>query len=310
MINEKYFKGFKHIEVDTGEVIIHTWVGGSGAEAVLLLHGHPESHLMWHKVAPELAKDYTVVIPDLRGYGESSKPKGEADHSTYSKRTMANDQVYVMEQLGFKQFHIAGHDRGGRVCHRMMLDHPDKVKSSILIDILPTIDVYNNTDQSVATKYWHWYFYIQPEPFPETFLGSQPEYFVRSNILKKTIPGSLAADTFPEDIVQEYIRYYSDPATVHAIAEDYRASVTIDWEYDLADRDQMMDVPLLCLWGSDGNIGKSWDIMGIWGKMAANLSGYAVEGCGHFVPEEKPEITVIKIREHIEANKAIRKENR
>lgn len=303
MINEKYFNGFKHVEVDTGEVIIHTWIGGNGEEAVLLLHGHPESHLMWHKVAPELAKDYTVVIPDMRGYGESSKPKGTSDHATYSKRVMANDQVTVMQQLGFERFHIAGHDRGGRVCHRMMADHPDKVKSAVLLDIIPTIDVYDRTDQMIATKYWHWFFYIQPEPFPENFLGSQPEYFIRSNILKKTIPGSLASDTFPEDIVQEYIRYYADPATVHAIAEDYRASATIDWEHDMADRDQKLTVPVMCVWGSDGNICQIWDVVEIWKRRALDVTGYGVPGCGHFVPEEKPEITVEKIREHIERNK-------
>lgn len=302
-INEKYFKGFNHLEIDTGGALIHTWVGGTGKEAVLLLHGHPESHLTWHKVAPELAKDYTVVVPDMRGYGESSKPKGEANHSTYSKRTMANDQMYVMQHLGFSRFHIVGHDRGGRVCHRLLLDHPDKVKSAVMIDIIPTIDVYDRTDQEIATKYWHWFFYIQPEPFPEKFLGSQPEYFIRSNILKKTISGSLAADTFPEDIVQEYIRYYSNPATVHAIAEDYRAGVTIDWEHDLPDRENKTEVPIMCIWGSNGNICKIWDVAEIWRNLASNVIGCEVPGCGHFVPEEKPEITIQKIREHIEKNK-------
>ena len=303
MINEKYFKGFEKHIIDTGEVKIHAWVGGHGKEAVLLLHGHPESHLMWHGVAPELAKDYTVVIPDMRGYGESSKPHGTSDHATYSKRAMADDQVFVMKELGFDQFHIAGHDRGGRVCHRMMTDHQDKVKSATMIDIIPTIDVYNRTDQMVATKYWHWFFYIQAEPFPENFLGSQPEYFIRSNILKKTIPGTIGKETFPEDIVQEYIRYYSNPDTVHAIAEDYRASVTVDWEMDMADRSKKVKVPVMCLWGSDGNICKIWDVVGIWSQLAENVTGYGVPGCGHFVPEEKPEITAEKIREHIERNK-------
>ena len=216
MIDEKYFKGFERHIIDTGEVKIHAWVGGHGKEAVLLLHGHPESHLMWHGVAPELAKDYTVVSPDRRGYGESSKPYGTPDHATYSKRAMADDQVFVMKHLGFDQFHIAGHDRGGRVCHRMMTDHPD---------------------------------------------------------------------------------------TVHAIAEDYRASVTVDWELDMADRSKKVKVPVMCLWGSDGNICKIWDVVGIWSQLAENVTGYGVPGCGHFVPEEKPEITAEKIREHIEKNK-------
>ncbi|WP_208985103.1 alpha/beta hydrolase [Maledivibacter halophilus] len=278
-------------------------MAGEGSEVVLLLHGHPESHLMWHGVAPKLAEDYTVVITDMRGYGESSKPEGLDDHSTYSKRVMAKDQGIVMEKLGYEKFHIAGHDRGGRVCHRMMIDYPDKIKSCTLLDIIPTIDVYNRTDQMIATKYWHWFFYIQPAPFPETFLGARPEYFIRSNILKKTIPGSLKADMFPEDIVQEYIRYYSDPKTVHAIAEDYRASVTIDWNHDMLDRENKMETPILCMWGSDGNISKIWDVVNIWENLANNVTGYAVEGCGHFVPEEKPEIVVEEMRKHIEKYK-------
>lgn len=270
---------------------------------------------MLRSVGPLLeAKGYDIKVFDLINmeqsdaynpfaYGESSKPKGEANHSTYSKRTMANDQMYVMQHLGFSRFHIVGHDRGGRVCHRLLLDHPDKVKSAVMIDIIPTIDVYDRTDQEIATKYWHWFFYIQPEPFPEKFLGSQPEYFIRSNILKKTISGSLAADTFPEDIVQEYIRYYSNPATVHAIAEDYRAGVTIDWEHDLPDRENKTEVPIMCIWGSNGNICKIWDVAEIWRNLASNVIGCEVPGCGHFVPEEKPEITIQKIREHIEKNK-------
>ncbi|KZL90651.1 alpha/beta fold hydrolase [Clostridium magnum] len=303
MAHLNYFQGFKHLEVDTGEVTIQTWVGGHGKEVILLLHGHPESHLMWHGVAPKLAENYTVVVTDMRGYGDSSKPEGLPDHSTYSKRTMAKDQVIVMEKLGYTRFHIAGHDRGGRVCHRMILDYSEKIKSCTLLDIIPTIDVYSRTDQMIATKYWHWFFYIQPSPFPENFLGSQPEYFIRSNILKKTIPGSLKEDTFPEDVVQEYIRHYSDPATVHAIAEDYRASVTIDWEHDLPDRKHKMETPLLCIWGSDGNICKIWDVVDIWSNLATNVKGCGVPGCGHFVPEEKPEIVVEEISKHIERNK-------
>jgi haloacetate dehalogenase len=302
-IDEKYFPGFAHQVIHTGEVDIQTWVGGHGDEAVLLLHGHPESHLTWFRVAPELAKKYTVVITDMRGYGDSSKPHGNPDHSTYSKRSMAKDQVFVMQQLGFDKFHIVGHDRGARVCHRLLLDYPDLVKSATLIDIIPTLDVYEMTTQAVATKFWHWYFYIQKEPFPETFLGARPEYFIRSNIQKKTIPGTIKKDTFPEDIVDEYIRYYSDPATVHAIAEDYRASVTVDWDMDLKDREHKFSTPLLCLWGSDGNVGRLFDVTTIWKKIATDVTGFAAEGCGHFVPEEKAAFTVEKITAHIEKNK-------
>lgn len=298
-----YFQGFEHKEIDTGEVIIQTWIGGTGDETILLLHGHPESHLMWHRVAPVLAEKYTVVLTDLRGYGDSSKPKGKPDHSNYSKRTMANDQVIVMEKLGFDKFHVAGHDRGGRVCHRMMYDYPEKIKSCALLDIIPTIDVYERTNQKIATQYWHWYFYIQPEPFPETFLGSQPEYFIRSNIQKKTIPGTITDEIFPEDVIQEYIRHYSDPATVHAIAEDYRASATIDWELDLPDRERKIETPISCLWGSNGNLSRIGDILGIWRNLASNVTGFGVEGCGHFIPEEKPEVVCREISRLIEENK-------
>ncbi len=302
-INEKYFKGFKHLEIDTGEVRIQTWVGGTGDEVILLLHGHPESHLTWHRVATKLAENYTVVLTDMRGYGDSSKPEGLPDHSTYSKRVMGQDQIIVMEQLGYTEFHIAGHDRGGRVCHRMMLDYPERIKSCTMLDIVPTVDLYACTDQAIATKYWHWFFYIQPAPFPETFLGSQPEYFIRSNIQKKTIPGVLENAAFPEDIVQEFIRHYSDPATVHAIAEDYRACVTIDKEHDLPDRETKIDVPLLCLWGSDGNLSQMWDVLDKWSNLATNVEGCCVPECGHFVPQEKPTIVIEEISKHIERNK-------
>lgn len=302
-INEKYFVGFEHRIIDTGEVKIHAWCGGTGHEAVLLLHGHPESHLTWYAVAPRLAERYRVVIPDMRGYGESSKPHGLPDHSTYSKRAMARDQVFVMEKLGYQKFHIAGHDRGGRVCHRMMLDYPEKIKSCLMLDIIPTLDVYNRTDREIATKYWHWFFYIQPEPFPETFLGAEPAYFIRSNIRKKTIPGTIGKQQFPEDIVREYIRYYSEPATVHAIAEDYRASATIDWNLDMADLGRTIQTPICCLWGSNGNICRYWDVLGIWKKLANHVTGYGIPGCGHFVPEEKPETVIQELEKMIEANR-------
>ena len=291
-----YFQGFTRKKIDVGNgIIINTLVKGEGKEALLLLHGHPESYLMWHRTAPALAEDFTVVVTDLRGYGDSSKPRGLPDHSNYSKREMANDQVEVMRQLGFNEFHIAGHDRGGRVCHRMMYDHAEKIKSCTLLDIIPTIDVYNNANQEVATKYWHWFFYIQKEPFPETFLGNQPEFFIRNNILRKTIDN----DAFPEDVVKEYIRLYSNPDNVHAIAEDYRASATIDWALDMPDRHKKIDIPIHTLWGSDGNICKIWDVVDIWSNLANNVTGLGVEQCGHFIPEEKPQITIDEIRKHV-----------
>lgn len=184
---EKYLPGFKKMSIDTGGVKINTLVAGTGEEAVLLLHGHPENYVMWRGIAPALAEKYTVVLTDLRGYGESDKPRGLPDHANYSKRVMAADQIAVMDHLGLGRFHIAGHDRGARVCHRMLLDHPERVRSYALLDIVSTCDAYALTNREFATKYWHWFFYIQPYDFPEVLLGSNPEYFIRSNLLKRPV---------------------------------------------------------------------------------------------------------------------------
>lgn len=285
-----YFQGFTHKMIDVGEVTINTWVGGKGKEAILLLHGHPESYLIWRDIAPQLAQNYTVVATDLRGYGDSSKPRGLSDHSNYSKRVMALDQVKVMETLGFTRYHIVGHDRGGRVCHRLMLDYPEKVLTCTMMDILPTYDMYQQTNQEFATKYWHWFFYIQPYDFPERFLGSDPEYFIRNNLLKKATPE--AQKKFPEDVLQEYIRHYSDPATAHGISEDYRAAVSIDLEHDIVDRATKIKTPLLILWGANGVVGNLWDVLQGWKNLADNVRGFGIEDCGHFVPEEQPQIVL------------------
>lgn len=285
-----YFQGFTHKMIDVGEVTINTWVGGKGKEAILLLHGHPESYLIWRDIAPQLAQNYTVVATDLRGYGDSSKPRGLSDHSNYSKRMMALDQVKVMETLGFTRYHIVGHDRGGRVCHRLMLDYPEKVLTCTMMDILPTYDMYQQTNQEFATKYWHWFFYIQPYDFPERFLGSDPEYFIRNNLLKKATPE--AQKKFPEDVLQEYIRHYSDPATVHGISEDYRAAVSIDLEHDIVDRATKIKTPLLILWGANGVVGNLWDVLQGWKNLADDVRGFGIEDCGHFVPEEQPQIVL------------------
>jgi len=274
-----YFQGFTHKMIDVGEVTINTWVGGKGKEAILLLHGHPESYLIWRDIAPQLAQNYTVVATDLRGYGDSSKPRGLSDHSNYSKRVMALDQVKVMETLGFTRYHIVGHDRGGRVCHRLMLDYPEKVLTCTMMDILPTYDMYQQTNQEFATKYWHWFFYIQPYDFPERFLGSDPEYFIRNNLLKKATPE--AQKKFPEDVLQEYIRHYSDPATVHGISEDYRAAVSIDLEHDIVDRATKIKTPLLILWGANGVVGNLWDVLQGWKNLADNVRGFGIEEGDH-----------------------------
>lgn len=203
---------------------------------------------------------------------------------------MALDQVKVMETLGFTRYHIVGHDRGGRVCHRLMLDYPEKVLTCTMMDILPTYDMYQQTNQEFATKYWHWFFYIQPYDFPERFLGSDPEYFIRNNLLKKATPE--AQKKFPEDVLQEYIRHYSDPATVHGISEDYRAAVSIDLEHDIVDRATKIKTPLLILWGANGVVGNLWDVLQGWKNLADNVRGVGIEDCGHFVPEEQPQIVL------------------
>jgi len=284
-----YFPNFKRLKIQTEDATINTLVGGSGKEVLLLLHGHPETYLIWRDIAPTLAQDYTVVLTDLRGYGDSSKPRGLVDHSNYSKRVMALDQVRVMQQLGFEQFHIIGHDRGARVCHRLMLDHPEKVKTCTMMDILPTYDMYEQTNCEFATKYWHWFFYIQPFDFPERFLGADPEYFIRNNLLKKA---NDPAKNFPEEILQEYIKHYANPATVHGISEDYRASASIDLEHDKCDRDKTITTPLLVLWGANGVVGKIWNVLEGWQKYASDVQGFGVPNCGHFVPEEQPQIVL------------------
>jgi haloacetate dehalogenase len=298
---EKYMPGFSQQLIDVGGVNINTLTAGKGEEAVLLLHGHPESYLIWRGVAPKLAEKYTVVVTDLRGYGDSDKPFGLPDHSTYSKRTMAADQVAVMQALGHKKFHLCAHDRGARVGHRLLLDFPDRVKSAALLDIIPTWDVFESINGDSARKYWHWFFYIRPYDFPETLLSANPEYFVRANLLSKA--GSAVKTNFPDDVMEEYIRYYSDPATVHAISEDYRAAATIDLEHDAPDRKRKCTVPLLILWGADSIVNSLCDIMAVWQKTAANVSGHAIPDCGHFIPEERPAVLAEEITTFIEKNK-------
>ena len=289
MALEAYFQGFENVHVEVEEdIVINTWVGGSGEEAILLLHGHPENYLIWRDIAPTLAQKYRVVATDLRGYGDSSKPVGLEDHSNYSKRVMAQDNVSIMQKLGIQKFHVVGHDRGARVAHRLILDHPEKVLTCTLMDILPTYDMYEETNREFATKYWHWFFYIQKYPFPERALSVDPAFFIHFNLTNKV--GSQAAERFPKEVLDDYIRCYADPACVHGICEDYRASASIDLEHDKVDRAKRIKTPLLLLWGADGVVGKIWNVLEGWKQYADNVSGFAVPECGHFVPEEQPQI--------------------
>lgn len=219
------FEGFERRRIETSGATINLVIGGSGPP-LLLLHGYPQTHLKWHKVAPRLAENLTIVACDLRGYGDSSKPTSDPRHEAYGKRRMAQDQVEVMQALGFDRFNLAGHDRGGRVAHRLTLDHPDRVERLALLDIIPTRAAFNTVDKKVATASYHWFFLIQPYDLPERMIGNDPEYFLRTQMAK----WSRDMSAFPDDVLAEYIRSFKQPEVIHATCEDYRAGATIDLE--------------------------------------------------------------------------------
>jgi haloacetate dehalogenase len=275
--------GVTEQDIETSEVRIRTALGGSGPP-LLLLHGHPQNHLTWHKVAPALAKRFTVVAPDLRGYGDSGKPASTPDHLPYSKRVMARDQVEVMRALGHERFAVVGHDRGGRVAHRMALDHAGVVERLAVLDIAPTATMYARTDKEFATRYFWWFFLIQPYDLPERLIAADPEYFLR-----KHIEGQIKTpDATDNQVLQEYLRCYRDPATRHAICEDYRAAATIDLEHDAADAERKVRMPLLALWGAKGVVGQLYDVLATWREKAVDVRGRALD-CGHALQEEAPE---------------------
>ncbi len=284
------FDHFKTERIRTSGTDIHVTWAGSGPP-LLLLHGYPETHLMWHRVAPELSKDFTVVVPDLRGYGDSGKPPSTADHLPYSKRVTAQDQAEVMTALGFSEFFLAGHDRGGRVAHRLALDHGPRVKKLALLDIAPTLKVFETIDQRVATSYFHWFFLIQPFDFPERLIGQDPRYYLLSRM---TSWGS-KQEAFPAEVLDEYVRCFSDPACIHATCEDYRAAASIDLEHDRADLHNKVTCPLLVLWGGRGLVGAAYDSIACWQERARHVGGHAID-CGHFIPEEKPQETIEALR--------------
>ncbi len=287
------FENFEQKQYNTSGAVIHLRKGGNGFP-LLLLHGYPETHLMWHKIAPRLAQEFTVVVPDLRGYGDSSKPEGDLDHYMYSKRAMAQDMAEVMTQLGFEEFFVVGHDRGARVGHRMALDHARRVEKLAVLDIAPTYKMYMTADRTFATIYYHWFFLIQPFDFPERLIGSQPEYYLRTSL--KRWSADFAA--FSPEVVEEYVRCFSDPATIHATCEDYRAAASIDLEHDEADMGQRVTCPLLALWGEKGFVGRKYDVLEIWRERAIDVRGGTVPG-GHFLPEEAPEETYLALREFL-----------
>jgi haloacetate dehalogenase len=281
-----FFPGFTKRDIDADGVRIHLEMGGSGPP-LLLLHGHPQTHVTWHKIAPGLAEHFTVVATDLRGYGDSAKPEGGERHINYSKRAMAADQVRVMRALGFDRFAVVGHDRGGRVAHRLTLDHAAAVSRIAVFDIAPTATMYARTDKEFATRYFWWFFLIQPEPLPEHMIGADPEFFLRKHIEAQIkIPGATS-----EAVFREYLRCYSDPACRHAICEDYRAAATIDLDHDAADADRRINAPLLALWGGRGTVGALYDVLETWRAKARDVHGCPLD-CGHSPQEEVPDETL------------------
>ncbi len=286
----RLFPGFETRRVRTRGATIHLVRAGDGPP-LLLLHGYPQTHAMWHKVAPTLAREYSVVCADLRGYGDSSKPRGLPDHANYSKRAMAADMVEVMEQLGYRRFHVAGHDRGARVGHRMARDHGERVASLAVMDISPTLTMYERTDQAFATTYWHWFFLIQPAPLPERLLaGRVPGY-----VLARLGRGKAGLSPFSPAARRAYVRAFRDPRAIHASCEDYRAAATIDLVHDRADLSRKLRMPLLVLWGRQNPVWKLFDPLRDWREVAVDVRGRALD-CGHFLAEEKPAEVLAELR--------------
>jgi haloacetate dehalogenase len=280
----RFFPGFKAFKVQTSGAIINGVVGGQGPP-LLLLHGAPQTHISWRLVAPQLASNYTVVAADLRGYGDSSKPPDGENHANYSKRAMALDQVEVMRHFGFDRFPVVGHDRGGRVAHRMALDHADKVTRAAVLDIIPTYYLYTHVTIEFVQAYFHWFNYLRPAPGPE-------------NDLKAAADAQKSRAT--SEIQIEYLRTSSDPANIHAMCEDYRAGASIDLQHDKADLDKKIACPLLVLWGERGAMGRLYDVMPIWRERGANVTGKGLPG-GHNLQEELPEQVLAELRSFLKA---------
>lgn len=282
------FSGFTARTVTGLAGHVQTRWGGNGPP-LLLLHGHPQTHAMWHLVAPALAQHFTVVMMDLRGYGDSARPSSDAEHAVYSKRAMANDALTVMQHYGFERFGVLAHDRGARVAHRLALDHAAAVERLMLLDIAPTVAMYDSTTQAFATAYWHWFFLIQPPPLPEALIESDPVRYIRSVMGKRH--AGLAA--FAPEALAEYERCAQIPGTAHAICEDYRASSSIDLMHDRADMalGRKLEQPVKVLWGEHGAVGQCFDVLQLWRERATQVTGNSLP-CGHYIAEEVPELLI------------------
>ena len=282
------FDGFEVSRINCGDVTINVRHGGSGPP-ILLLHGYPQTHMEWHKVAPLLAENYTVICPDLRGYGDSEKPPShDGDLSTYCKRTSSGDQLSLMRILGFEEFHLVGHDRGVRVGLRMALDRPDAVRSFTTLDVVPSQDAFAAMDASLSFSWFHWHLMRQPAPFPETLIGANPKLYLDFLLDSWTgVEGAIS-----EEAYAEYLRCFSNPETVRATCADYRA-VVLDLEHDAVDRESKLECPVLVLWSTfmpkrpGWQTGDNLEIMEVWRKRAENIRGRGMD-CGHFIPEEQP----------------------
>ncbi len=268
-------------------VRIHARVGGGGP-GLLLMHGHPQTHVMWHRIAPSLAQHYTVVVPDIRGFGDSSRPEPGEENVAYAKRAMAQDMADIMGKLGFEQFMVGGHDRGARVAHRLALDHPDRVQRLFFLDIAPTLAMYERTSMAFARAYWHWFFLIQPAPLPEGLIEGDPVAYLH-NVSGRRHAGLSA---FHPDALAEYERCIALPLTARSICSDYRASAGIDLAHDAHDRDagNHLAVPLRVLWAAHGAVGQNFDVLSLWKDIShSDVSGHSVD-CGHYLAEEQPDI--------------------
>ena len=286
-------EGFTRREIKTSGATIVTVHGGKGPP-LLLLHGNPFTHLSWHSVAPVLAQEFTVVCTDLRGYGDSSKPPDGENHINYSFRAMAQDQIEVMETLGFRRFAVAGHDRGARVAHRLCLDQPGRVERAAFLDILPQHHLLNHINLGFAVFSYHWFFMVQPFDFPERLMGADPEYFIRRKLAKT--PQGLSF--FKPEALAEYIRCIKNPATIHAMCEDYRATVGVDLDMDTADMaaGRKVDCPVLLLWGATGGVGRHHKPLEVWPRYASDIRRGVALPCGHYLSEERPAETAAELR--------------
>ena len=279
LAQQTLFPGFQSRKIQTSGATINVLHGGSGPP-LLLIHGYPQTHVEWHTIAPRLAQKFTVVMTDLRGYGDSSKPPDGENHAGYSKRAMALDHIEVMKALGYERFAVVGQDRGARVTWRMCIEHPQAITKAAVIDIVPL--PYSMVTREFATGYYHWFFLIQPSPLPETLIGNSAEFYLRSRFL--------AGKYFAPEAITEYLRVFT-PETIHATCEDYRAGAGIDITHSDETKDRRVTCPLLVLWGQQGLVGRIYDVMKIWREHATNVTGQSLPG-GHFLPEELPEETL------------------